>query len=96
MIKKHHVTILEGGFKVKQMAVKIRLRRIGKNPTKRPHFRVTVIEETKSRDGRVLQELGYYEPLTGKSTIKQETYQAWVKKGAQASETVKRLFKKIK
>lgn len=78
------------------MSVKIRLRRIGKNPTKRPHFRVTVIEETKSRDGRVLEELGYYEPLTGKSTIKKDSYDAWVKKGAQGSETVKRLVKKIK
>ncbi len=78
------------------MAVKIRLRRIGKNPTKRPHFRVTAIEETRSRDGRVLQELGYYDPVTGKSTIKKEAYEGWIKNGAQASETVKKLFKKIK
>ena len=51
------------------MAVHIRLRRIGKNPKKRPHFRLTVFEETRSRDGRIIEELGYYNPVTGAATI---------------------------
>ena len=78
------------------MAVKIRLRRIGKNPKKRPFFRLTVFEETRNRDGRYIEELGYYNPLTGIVKLKKERIDFWIKKGAQASPTIKSLLKKAK
>lgn len=77
------------------MAVKIRLRRIGKNPIKRPHFRVTVFEETRSRDGLFIEELGFYNPTNGITKINMERLDFWVKRGAQPSPTVKSLMKKI-
>ena len=76
------------------MAVHVRLRRIGRNPKKQPHFRVTVFEETRSRDGRIIEELGFYSPLTGASRLNKERISSWVKKGAVLSQTVKSLMKK--
>ena len=76
------------------MAVHIRLRRIGKNPKGRPHFRIAAYDERTGRDGRVLEELGFYEPLTGAAKLKSERIQYWIKNGAQASATVKSLIKK--
>jgi len=78
------------------MAVHIRLRRIGKNPKGRPHFRITVFDERRGRDGRVIEELGFYNPVNGQSRLKKERIEAWVKNGAQLSATVKSLVKKIK
>ncbi|MFA5287405.1 MAG: 30S ribosomal protein S16 [Candidatus Omnitrophota bacterium] len=78
------------------MAVHIRLRRIGKNPKGKPHFRISVFDERKGRDGRILEELGFYCPLTGESKIKREKIEAWIKNGAQPSLTVKSLLKKEK
>ncbi len=76
------------------MAVRIRLRRIGKNPKKNPYFRISVYEGTINRDGRSLEDLGTYEPLTGKVTIKKDRFDLWVKKGAKATETVRSLVRK--
>jgi small subunit ribosomal protein S16 len=76
------------------MAVHIRLRRIGKNPKKKPFFRLSVFDQRVNRDGRVIEELGYYNPVTGTAKIKKERYEFWVKNGAQASPTVKSLVKK--
>jgi len=76
------------------MAVHIRLRRIGKNPKKRPHFRVTVFDERKGRDSSFLEEIGFYDPTTGAVKLKKERFDHWVKNGAQASNTVKSLVKK--
>ena len=76
------------------MAVHIRLRRIGKNPSGKPHFRVTVFDERKGRDSSFLEELGYYNPVTGEAKIKKERIESWVKNGAQLSATVKSLLKK--
>lgn len=78
------------------MAVCIRLRRIGKNPKKRPHFRVTVFDRRRDRDSKFIEELGFYNPLTGAVMMKQERFDYWVSKGASVSETVKSLVKKIK
>ena len=77
------------------MAVHIRLRRIGKNPKGKPHFRVTVFDERMGRDSRVIEELGYYKPTTGVAVFKKERITEWVKKGAQLSVTVKSLLKKL-
>jgi len=76
------------------MAVRIRLRRIGKNPKKKPHFRVTVFDERRSRDGRIIEELGFYNPVTGVAKIKKERLEFWVKRGAQPSPTIESLAKK--
>lgn len=78
------------------MAVHVRLRRIGKNPKGKPHFRVTVFDENKSRDGRFIEELGFYNPISGLSRLNRERIDYWVKNGAQLSETVKNLVKKSK
>ena len=54
------------------MAVHISLRRIGKNPKGKPHFRVTVFDERMGRDSRIIEELGYYKPTTGVAVLKKE------------------------
>lgn len=76
------------------MAVHIRLRRIGKRPKGRPYFRVTVFDERKARDSRFIEELGFYNPISGEVKLKKERIEHWVKNGAQLSETVKSLMKK--
>ena len=78
------------------MAVRIRLRRIGKNPTKRPHFRISVFDERRARDGKTIEELGYYNPVNGSARINRERLEYWVKNGAQMTSTVKSLLKKDK
>ena len=78
------------------MAVRIRFRRIGKNPTKRPHFRISVFDETRSRDGKFIEELGHYNPVTGSAQVKVERLESWVKRGALMSEAVKNVVKKAK
>jgi small subunit ribosomal protein S16 len=76
------------------MAVVVRLRRIGKNPKKKPHFRISVFDEPRGRDSRFIEELGFYNPVTGAAKIKKERLAYWVKNGAQVSPTVKSLAKK--
>jgi len=76
------------------MPVVVRLRRIGKNPKKRPHFRISVFEQTRGRDSRFLEELGFYNPVTGAVKIKNERLDFWKKNGAQFSATVENLAKK--
>ena len=77
------------------MAVRIRLRRIGKNPKKNPHFRIGVYHHTRSRDARSIEELGFYNPVSGSVKVKKERLDFWLKKGAQPSATVKSIIKKI-
>lgn len=78
------------------MPVRIRLRRIGKRPHKRPYFRVTVVDGRKARDGRFIEEIGIYDPTKDPALIKinKDRYDYWVKHGAQPSETVASLAKK--
>lgn len=76
------------------MSVRIRLRRIGKNPKKNPHFRISVFEKTRSRDARSIEELGFYNPLKGTVKLNKERLDYWVKNGAQVSQTVQSLIKK--
>jgi len=78
------------------MAVRIRLRRIGKNPKKRPHFRISVFDETTGRDSRCIEELGFYSPLKGAAKINKERLDYWVKNGAQVSEALKNIIKRAK
>ena len=76
------------------MAVKIRLRRIGAK--KAPFYRVVVADSRYPRDGRCIEELGYYDPTKEPSVFKVDTEKAksWIEKGAQPTDTVKALFKK--
>ena len=78
------------------MAVHVRLRRIGKNPKGKILFRVSVFDERSGRDSRAIEELGYYNPISGLSKINSERVAYWVKNGAQLSDTVKSLVKKSK
>ncbi|GAA0722924.1 30S ribosomal protein S16 [Clostridium malenominatum] len=74
------------------MAVKIRLRRMGAK--KAPFYRVIVADSRSPRDGRFIDEIGYYNPTTEPATIKidEEKAVTWVKNGAQPTDIVKRLF----
>lgn len=76
------------------MAVKIRLKRMGAN--KKPFYRVVVADSRTSRDGRFIEELGYYNPLTDPVDIKIDAEKAkkWISNGAQPTETVRSLLKK--
>ena len=74
------------------MAVHIRLRREGK--TKKPSYRVVVADSRAPRDGRFIEAIGYYNPLTSPPQLKidGEKASAWIKKGAQPSNTVRVLL----
>lgn len=76
------------------MAVKIRLRRVGAK--KAPFYRIVVADSRYPRDGRFIEEIGYYNPLTEPSEVKVDADKAkeWIKNGAQPTDTVKVLFKK--
>ena len=76
------------------MAVKIRLRRMGQK--KAPFYRVVVADSRYPRDGRCIEEIGYYNPLTNPAEIKIDAEKAnkWLGQGAQPTETVKSLLKK--
>ena len=76
------------------MAVKIRLRRMGQK--KAPFYRVVVADSRSPRDGRFIEEIGYYDPMKNPADIKidAEKAKAWLNNGAQPTETVKSLLKK--
>lgn len=75
------------------MAVKIRLRRMGAK--KNPFYRIVVADSRAPRDGRFIEELGYYEPLSKEKNIKVDAgkVQKWIQNGAKPTTTVDRLFK---
>lgn len=76
------------------MAVKIRLRRMGQK--KAPFYRVVVADSRSPRDGRFIEEIGYYDPMTNPANVKIDADKAkkWLDNGAQPTETVKSLLKK--
>ena len=78
------------------MAVSIRLRRTG--TTKRPTYRVVVADARSPRDGRFIEVIGHYNPLSDPPTVRidRAKAQAWISKGAQPSNTVKRLMQRVK
>jgi small subunit ribosomal protein S16 len=75
------------------MAVKIRLRRMGAK--KRPFYRIVVADSRSPRDGRFIEEIGYYNPISQPKEIKIDGEKAaeWLKRGAKPSDTVKVLLK---
>jgi len=66
--------------------------------TRRPSYRVVVADSRSPRDGRFIEILGHYNPLTEPPTVKidREKVQSWIAKGAQPSNTVKKLIKNVK
>ena len=76
------------------MAVKIRLRRMGAK--KAPFYRVVVADSRYPRDGRFIEEIGYYDPTKEPAVVKIDAEKAepWIKNGAQPTDTVKKLLKK--
>ena len=74
--------------------VKIRLKRMGMK--KAPSYRVVVADERMPRDGRFIEEIGYYNPMTNPAEVKinAEKAQQWIKNGAQPTDTVRALLKK--
>ncbi|MCR4693436.1 MAG: 30S ribosomal protein S16 [Firmicutes bacterium] len=76
------------------MAVKIRLRRMGSK--KAPFYRVVVADGRYPRDGRFIEEIGTYNPLTNPATVNIDSILAkkWIANGAQPTDTVKALLKK--
>lgn len=76
------------------MSVKIRLKRMGMK--KKPFYRVVVADIRSPRDGRFIEEIGYYDPMTEPSTVKidAEAAKKWLGNGAQPTDTVRALLKK--
>ncbi|ASN62317.1 30S ribosomal protein S16 [Latilactobacillus curvatus] len=76
------------------MSVKIRMKRMGSK--KRPFYRIVVADSRSPRDGRFIQQVGYYSPLTEPVDLKleEEVIMDWLQKGAQPSDTVRNLLSK--
>ena len=76
------------------MAVKMRLRRMGQK--KAPFYRVVVADGRFPRDGRFIEEIGYYDPTKNPAEVKIDAEKAtkWIANGAQPTDTVKSLLKK--
>lgn len=74
------------------MAVKIRLKRMGRK--KDPFYRMVVADERAPRDGRYIEELGYYNPLNKEMKLDNEKAREWLDKGAQPTDTARALLKK--
>lgn len=74
------------------VAVRIRLKRMGMK--KRPFYRIVVADSRSARDGRVIETLGHYDPITEPSTVSVDSERAlnWLQQGAQPSDTARRLL----
>lgn len=77
------------------MSVKIRLKRMGRR--NRPSYRIVVADSRSPRDGRFVETLGHYDPLTDPATIKvdEDKVKKWLDEGAQPSETVKSILSRF-
>jgi small subunit ribosomal protein S16 len=75
------------------MAVKIRMKRMGSK--KQPFYRLVVADSRSPRDGRIIEQVGHYNPMNEEKTLKieEEKILKWLNTGAQPTETVKRLLK---
>ena len=72
--------------------VKIRLQREGKK--KAPFYHIVVADSRSQRDGKIIEQIGTYDPMTNPATIKLDTQkvEAWIKNGAKPTDTVKKLI----
>ncbi len=78
------------------MAVKIRLRRMGAH--KKPFYRVVVADSRSPRDGRCIEEIGFFNPMVEPAEIKldMEKVEKWISNGAQPTDRVKSIIKELK
>ena len=79
-----------------RVSVKIRLKRFGTK--KRPYFRIVVIDSRSPRDGRTLEEIGFYHPIEVEEkqiNVNEDRVREWIDKGAKPSDTVRRLLNRI-
>lgn len=76
--------------------VKIRLQRVGKK--KAPFYHIVVADSRRARDGRIIEQIGTYDPMTDPSTVvlNKELIEKWIKNGAKPTDTVKRLIDEAK
>ena len=77
------------------MSVKIRLKRFGTK--RRPYYRVVVVDSRAPRDGRTLEEIGFYHPISVEGSqfkIQEDRVREWIDKGATPTDTVKKLLNK--
>ena len=74
--------------------LKLRLKRTGRKRS--PSYRLVIMENTSRRDGRPIEEVGYYDPLTKNSNFDVEKIKKWLTYGVQPTETVSSLLKKAK
>ena len=74
------------------MAVKIRLKRMGAKG--RPFYRVVIADSRVARDGKVIDQVGYYNPLNSEIKLNEEAIIDWLKKGAQPTDTARNLLSK--
>jgi len=77
------------------MSASIRLKRFGTK--KRPYYRIVVIEKTAPRDGKTIEELGYYHPIEAEDkqiVFDAEKVRSWLDKGAAVSDTVRSILNK--
>ncbi len=78
------------------MSVKIRLKRYGTK--KKPFFRIVVVDSRMPRDGKTIEEVGFYHPIEVQEKqvrVKEDRVREWITKGAQPSDTVRRLLNRI-
>lgn len=76
--------------------VVLRLKRLGRN--KRPFYRISAMDRRSPRDGRVIEQLGWYDPVAPEDKqlkVKVDRVEYWLSVGAQPSETVKGLLKRV-
>ena len=75
--------------------LRIRLRRVGAK--KKPSYRIVVADSRAARDGAFVEQLGHYDPLTDPPTVTldEEKAREWIRKGAQPSEAVERMLKRL-
>ena len=91
----YSLLIINYNLEVNHTMVKIRLRRMGAK--KAPYYRIVVADSRSPRDGRFIEELGTYDPMADgeKLTVNQERVQYWIANGAQPTDTVRGLLKKV-
>ena len=78
------------------MSVRIRLKRFGTK--RRPYYRIVVMDSRSPRDGRTIEEVGFYHPIEIEEKqiqVKEERVRDWLNKGAQPSNTVRKLLNNI-
>lgn len=78
------------------MSVRIRLKRFGTK--RRPYYRIVVVDSRRPRDGQTIEEVGFYHPIEideKQITIKEDRIREWLGKGAQPSDTVRKLLNNV-